>query len=145
MVIDIKRFLCFLFVILLFLAVFRSLIGAPRLSFNHLLTVLHGIYLTVELPEFAACVADISNFYTNFSGSFPDFHADNIFDAIKSTALYVKTFMQMYYNQVVNLAKMSFIIAAFPIRATWAFIKAYFQLLGIQIGTLPDGYGSGWG
>ena len=139
-----KRFLAVLFVILLFFSVFRSLNNKGRLSLDYFMTVLKGISVNIDMSEFAACVSDIGNFFTNFTGQFPKFEADNVFDAIKSTAVYIKTFMEMFANFVANICKMGFLCATFPIRASWAFMSAIFQLLGVDIGNLPDGYGSDW-
>ena len=139
-----KRFLAILFAVLLFFSVFRSLNNKGRLSFDYFMRVANGISVTLDMREFAACVADIGNFFTDFSGQFPEFNADNVFDAIKSTALYVKTFMEMFANFVANIFKIGYLCATYPIRASWAFIKAVFQLLGVDIGTLPQGYGDGW-
>lgn len=139
-----KRFIAFLFIILLLFSIFRSLNNKGRLSLDYFLTVAQGITVNVDMSEFAACVADIGNFFTNFSGQFPEFSADNVFDAIKSTALYVKTFMIMFGNFVVNICKIAFLCATYPIRLLWAFANAIFQLLGVNIGNLPDGYGSDW-
>lgn len=139
-----KRFLLFLFVLLLTLSLFRSLNGAQPLSFNYVLRVIESAKVNLDLSEFAACLSDIANFFTGFSGAFPEFTADNIFDAIKSTALYIRTFMEMFANFAVNLFKLSFLVFTYPIRALWTFINVVFQLLGIDIGTLPHGYGDGW-
>lgn len=139
-----KRFLVLVFVILLFFSVFRSFSNKGRLSLDYCLQIVKGISVNIDMSEFAACVADIGNFFTNFTGQFPEFEADNVFDAIKSTAVYVKTFMEMFANFVANMAKLSFLCFTFPIRALWAYINAFFQLLGVDIGTLPQGYGDGW-
>ena len=139
-----KRFLAFLFAILLFFSVFRSLNNKGRLSIDYFMQVLKGITVNVDMSEFAACVADIGNFFTNFTGQFPEFEADDVFSAIKSTAVYIKTFMEMFANFVGNICKMGFLCATFPIRTSWAFISAIFQLLGVDIGNLPHGYGDGW-
>ena len=139
-----KRFLAILFVILLFFSVFRSLNNKGRLSFDYFMRVANGISINLDMSEFAACVADIGNFFTNFTGQFPEFEADNVFDAIKSTAVYVKTFMEMFASFVSNIVKVGYLCATYPIRASWAFINAVFQLLGVDIGTLPHGYGDGW-
>ena len=139
-----KRFIAILFIILLFFSVFRSLNNRGQLSLTYLLKVVKGISVNIDMSEFAACVADIGNFFTNFTGQFPDFEADNIFDAIKSTAIYLKTFMEMFANFVANICKMSYLCASFPIRAAWAYINAFFQLLGVDIGNLPNGYGDAW-
>ena len=139
-----KRFLAILFVILLIFSVFRSLNNKGRLSLDYFMTVLKGISVNIDMSEFAACVADIGNFFTNFTGQYPEFEADNVFDAIKSTAVYIKTFMEMFANFVVNIFKVGFLCATFPIRASWAFMSAIFQLLRVDIGNLPDGYGSDW-
>lgn len=139
-----KRFLALLFAVLLFFSVFRSLNNRGRLSLDYLLQVVKGISVNIDMSEFAACVADIGNFFTNFTGQFPKFEADNVFDAVKSTAVYVKTFMEMFANFVANICKMSFLCASFPIRASWAYINAFFQLLGVNIGNVPDGFGNDW-
>lgn len=138
-----KRFLVVLLAILLFFSVFRSLNNKGRLSFDYLMTIVKGISVNIDMSEFAACVSDIGNFFTNFTGHFPDFEADNVFDAIKSTAVYIKTFMEMIANFVVNICKVSFLCATFPIRAFWAFMNAIFQLLGVDIGDLPPAYRDG--
>lgn len=139
-----KRFLAILFVILLFFSVFRSLNNKGRLSLDYFMKVVKGIEVNIDMSEFAACVADIGNFFTNFTGQFPEFEANDVFSAIKSTAVYVKTFMEMFANFVANICKMSYLCASFPIRASWAYINAFFQLLGVDIGNLPNGYGDAW-
>lgn len=139
-----KRFIAILLVILLFFSVFRSLQNKDPLTFNYIMQVTNGISVNLDMSEFAACVADIGNFFTNFSGQFPEFDADDVFSAIKSTALYVKTFMEMFANFVADTCKVGYLCATYPIRASWAFIKALFQLLGVDVGTLPHGYGDGW-
>ena len=138
-----KRFLAILFVILLFFSVFRSLNNKGRLSFDYFMRVANGISVNLNMSEFAACVSDIGNFFTDFTGQFPEFEADNVFDAIKSTAVYVKTFMQMFANFVSNICKIGYLCATYPIRASWAFITAFFQLLGVDIGDLPPAYRDG--
>lgn len=139
-----KRFIAILFAILLFFSVFRSLNNKGRLSFDYFMRVANGISVNLDMREFAACVADIGNFFTDFTGQFPEFEADDVFSAIKSTAVYVKTFMQMFANFVTNICKVGYLCATYPIRGAWAFINAFFQLLGVDIGTLPHGYGDGW-
>ena len=138
-----KRFLALLFAVLLFFSVFRSLNNKGRLSFDYFMQIVHGITVNIDLSEFAACVSDIGNFFTDFSGHFPEFDANDVFSAIKSTAVYIKTFMIMFANFVGNICKVAYLCATYPIRATWAFINAFFQLLGVEIGKLPPAYSDG--
>ena len=138
-----KRVLAILFVFLLFFSVFRSLTNKGRLSFDYLMRVAEGVTVNLDLKEFTGCVSDIGNFFTNFAGQFPEFEADNVFDAIKSTAIYIKTFMEMFANFVSNIWKVGYLCATYPIRGIWSFINAFFQLLGIEIGDLPPSYRDG--
>lgn len=139
-----KKVFCVIMAFLLFIAIFRAINNAPPISMQFVLKVLNSIQINLDLSEFARTVSDISNFFTGFKGQFPEFEGDTLIGAIKSIALYVWTFMEMFANFVGNSIKLSALVLIFPVRALWAFMWAFLQLLGVPIGDLPSDVHNGW-